>query len=140
MSFNVCVESNHEECSSSEYTYRMIPFFCGSDYHFVTPSEKSLAQAKRNVVKYIPVVGYLENCIQYLELCEVIWPQFFTRTARMVRNYTSKHDNFNLKRAQHKPSEKKRGMKGRLGLEYRFYEWVKQRFSCMYEHYAYNKS
>lgn len=140
MTFDECVQRNNIECTNSSFIYTTVPYFCGSEDYCLEPTEKSLNQAKQNVIKYYPVVGYLEKMTEYLELCEVIWPQFFKGAVDVVnkgvlRRHVSKE------RKLYEPSaESKEIMYQRLLIEYRFYNWVKDRFNCMYDLYVTNRN
>lgn len=142
MTFEDCVETNHTECLHHNFTYRMIPFFCGNDDYCLFPSQNSLNQAKKNVIRSFPVVGYLENLSEYFELAEVIFPQFFTGSTELYKKNLRNHQHIINKstwRYKLEPSNRSKSiMAKRMGLEYAFYNWIKQRFYCMYHHYVAN--
>lgn len=139
MTFEECVLSNHEECLDPSYTFRLLPFFCGQDDWCLQPTERTLLQAKKNVIKYFPLVGYVENMLNYFELAEKIWPQFFKGA---VKIYLSSREellniNKNVYRNEREPNKRSiEIMKERFDLEYKFYNWIKQRLHCMYQKYV----
>ena len=147
MSFDTCVQNNYDECKDSYFTFKLIPFFCGMDDFCLQPTIKALNQAKYNIERYFPVVGYIENYEEYLELLEIVFPQFmsgasasYRKTLELVKQQKSNKDpGYPSSRARklEEPSLKtKRIMKSRLKLEYQLYEWIKQRFQYMYAKYV----
>lgn len=138
MTFDECVNHNHKECTDPALTFTIIPYFCGYNDYCLEPSKKSLQQAKENVIKYFPVVGYVEKLTMYLELSEVIWPQYFTGAVSVLPNIT-KHG-VSKERKKYEPSVlTKEKMTKHLQFEYKFYNWIKHRFHCMYDFYVKNK-
>ena len=135
MSYDECVYKGDMECSNTEFLFTIIPFFCGQDVHCLIPSQRALATAKRNVIKHFPLVGYVEYLDGFFRLAEVIWPQFF-------RGASSSYHNGKF--AAHKTGARttepsaavKAIMRERLSLEYEFYNWIKQRFHCLYRRYV----
>lgn len=137
MNFEDCVKSKHKECTNYNLTFTIVPFFCGTDDYCLIPSEKALHQAKTNVIKHYPVVGYLEDYIQYLELCELVWPQFYRGITALAQAITRK-PNSNIYKIEPSTLIKKQ-MKQYLKIEYDFYYWVKKRFKCMYKYFMEGK-
>ena len=133
---NKCVETNHKKCTQPEHIFRIVPFFCGYDPRCRIPSQWTLNQALKNVETYFPVVGYLENYNQFLELLEYVWPQFFhgarNTYTNMMRGSTLFYKHPTVKTEKLSP-ENTEIMKGRMGLEYDFYHFIKQRFHCMFK-------
>ena len=136
VTLNKCVETNYKECTQAEHIFRIVPFFCGYDPRCHVPSQWALNQAVKNVETYFPVVGYLENYNQFLELLEYVWPQFFhgarNTYTNMMRgsNLFYKHPTVKMEKLSPENTEI---MKGRMGLEYDFYYYIKQRFHCMFK-------
>ena len=134
-SYDDCVKTNDMECSSDDFLFTIIPFFCGQEVHCLKPSRRALEQAKGNVDKYFPLVGYVENLGDFFKLGQVLWPQFFNGS---YQNYSSgKFTSHKTKARRTEPSDEvKQIMRKKMSLEYEFYEWIKQRFHCMYDIYV----
>ena len=143
VSLNECVETNFKKCIQPEFIFKMIPFLCGYDSQCYVPSKWALYQAMKNVEKYFPVVGYLENYDQFLELLEYVWPQFFDGARDVYKDMMEKRSAFykhaTVKEEKLSP-EHTEIMKARLSLEYDLYYFIKQRFHCIFKNICRNKS
>ena len=58
--------------------------------YFRNPSQASLNQAKRNVERHYPVVGLTEEIEKFMELCEVVLPDYF----KGVHKYYLEHSKY----------------------------------------------
>ena len=132
MTFDKCVERDAaEDCRTPRF--KQIAYFCGQHAFCLTPSQKSLNQAKQNMIKHYPLIGYLENIDEFLEASEMLWPQFFKDGLKMYYKLINSHGYFKPYSTP-KPSEKtKTIMMAKLKFEYEFYNFVKQRFNCTYK-------
>lgn len=137
MTFDECVQSENFQCVDDKYLLLILPFFCGHDEICLTPSKASVEKAKSNVVKYFPVVGYVENLQHFFQLSEAIWPQYFKQASYLYSSRPFK---------AHKTTQRlesgvrsKQLLAARIPYEYEFYNWIKQRFHCMYSKYVTDK-
>ena len=131
LTFDECVQKNYSECQQP-YIFQIIPFFCGHDARCTTPSKWALEKAKQNVESNFPVLGYLENVTQFLDVVEYVWPQFF-------RNVKKTYSDTIERLGTHKTTGKVLPLKSsiaimrkRLHYEYELYYYVKERFDCLY--------
>lgn len=131
LTLDECVLANNPACMAPSEYFTLIPWFCGH-YEFCTiPTIHALQAAKRNVVKYFPVVGYVENIQEFYQVAEKVYPHYFPGLPDMgaqVANESSLHANL------HKiiPSNITRDIiMEKLGLEYDFYKFIKERFNCL---------
>lgn len=132
LSFEQCIKMNKTECVADQYNFIVIPYFCGHDDFCLTPSERSLEQAKRNVIDYFVVVGYLEEIYKFVEVLEFLWPRMFKDALSVYRNMSA--ETLHKKSKKVAPSEEQGNiMKERLKIEYNFYYFVKHRFDCLYD-------
>ena len=130
-SIDECVQAKLKECYRDSYMV-MINYFCGHEPFCKTPVEKALLQAKRNVIKYFPLVGYLENIEQFLELAQFVWPRFFKDALPVFKDMYN-GDAYHTTQSKIPPNNVTRAiLTGKMQLEYEFYHFIKQRFDCQY--------
>ena len=78
----------------------------------IIPSEKALAQAKRNILQHFVIVGYLKKYVEFLEVLEILLPDYFTGALDLYNHKTNEE-----KRVLHKTSIKyKVSEEAKLGL------------------------
>ena len=128
MSFDDCVMKQDIECHDWRFVFQIIPFFCGQDPMCIYPSEKALAQAKRNLQKHFAVVGYLEKYQEFLEILEYMFPLYFSNARILYRKMTAGlinviHKTNNSKPILHKTKEILLHHQD-IQLEYNFYKFV----------------
>jgi dermatan/chondrotin sulfate uronyl 2-O-sulfotransferase UST len=136
LTIDECIKSGHYECSDPTYTHVIIPYFCGQQEFCLKPSKAAVQQAKRNVEKYYSVVGYLEHLKEFLEVLSFLWPRYFQNAWAVYENLISSDKSEVIRHQTHKqtPSaESKSIMKSRLKYDYEFYQFVRQRFDCLYQ-------
>ncbi|KAJ3643525.1 hypothetical protein Zmor_026229 [Zophobas morio] len=102
-----------------------VPYFCGHDPKCFLNNQWSLQTAKRNVERYYPVVGVLEEMNTTLDVFEHKIPYFFKGVQnvykkKMIGPFTSK------KTRQLRPKIRKH-LQRILAKEYDFYNWAKRR-------------
>ena len=141
MTFDECVKAKKPECTKDKFLFTIIPHFCGQHDFCLKQSRTALIHAKQNVIKYFPVVGYLEEFDKLVELLQLVWPKFYRGSVRLYSQIKdqprTRHRTVNMK----KPNEVTReALMPRLGLEYDFYKFIKYRFHCMYEQYLGKKT
>lgn len=132
MTFDQCVKEKDYECQDPKYTFVIIPYFCGQDSYCVKPSRRALEQAKRNVVKYFSVVGYLEEYNKFISVVEKIWPRFFKNASDVYAKLSDNSDHHKTTNKINPKPKTVKTVKNRLGLDYEFYEFIKHRFHCLY--------
>ena len=64
------------ECVGNWGTFFIVPFFCGHSKECRSRTRWALAQAKKNVEKYL-VVGILEEYDDFIKVLEKLLPNFF---------------------------------------------------------------
>lgn len=116
------------KCMIGDEIYEFnIPYFCGQDERCRSGnSEWALHMAKRNVEKFYPVVGILEDLNMTISALENKLPYFFKGAMQIFEEKLSvvlpKHG------LQMDPI-KKDLLKSVLKTEYEFYEWIKKRLT-----------
>ncbi|KAG5891841.1 hypothetical protein JTB14_030147 [Gonioctena quinquepunctata] len=123
-----CLTSKQNNCNfKTGETYDLsIPYFCGHDPRcMVLNNEWALKTAKKNVVRYFPVVGVLEEFNATLEILENKIPYFFKGAQKIYEK-----DIMNIRRNNEKPRAPKvmtEKLKKSLIHELDFYEWIRAR-------------
>ena len=122
-SFNDCVKNLRKECISSP----TLQLFCGHGPSCKKDSSHSLQIAKQNVMKYYRVVGLTEDIESFFKLLEIYYPDMFRDAVNIYRNQPSR--NVDSKKKDHELTQDTiQRLKFELHLEYKFYEFIKQRF------------
>ena len=135
MSFDDCVAFQKPECVNTKFLFTIIPHFCGQQEVCLFPTEKALAQAKQNVIRYFPVVGYLEKFDELVEVLEAVWPRFYRGAVGLYRQIKGDAGTRHKTENMSVPNQATRNtLMPRLGLEYDFYRFIIQRFHCLYNY------
>ncbi|XP_002740956.1 uronyl 2-sulfotransferase-like [Saccoglossus kowalevskii] len=131
-SFDDCVLKNQPECSLKN-VFRVIPYFCGQSAGCRVPNKWALETAKKNVEENFKFVGVLEELNTTFQVLEVLLPQFFHGAPRVHKSIISSGvvDHFKSFPGQPPSEQALTKMKGRLALEYEFYEFVKEKMTKM---------
>ena len=134
MSLDECVQAKPKECYIDSYM-GMVTYFCGHEPFCSNPVQNALLQAKINVIKYFPLVGYLENIEQFLELAEVVWPRFFKDALPVFKDMYKGEASHKTESILPPNNITRAILTGKMQLEYEFYHFIKQRFDCQYRQY-----
>ena len=130
--FDQCVLENDPECSDPLSTTRLIPFFCGHDPVCATGNNASLALAKKNVLRYYSVVGYLENIEEFYEALEFMLPHVFSGIVAEFRKYGNSREKVSQGKKKVEPSTRAvEECKRRIPHEIELYRFLRHRFDCM---------
>jgi hypothetical protein len=129
------MENGLERCipvyRRSRLNFSIISFFCGHDVVCQYANDVSLQKAKANIEMYYNVIGLQEDFTRFLELLEIVFPNYFNGVVEVYKLHKSIQKN----QTRLKPEvsqETKDKMKAQLGLEYDFYNFVKLRFYNLY--------
>lgn len=131
LTLDECVEQNDVACMTPHFYFTLIPWFCGHREICMKPSVEALQIAKRNVINYYPVVGYVENAGDFFKVAQKIWPQFFTGLEEVGDEMMKLNGHKTRKKAVPPSNLTKSILMSKLGLEYDFYNFIKQRFHCI---------
>jgi hypothetical protein len=129
--FDECIDKiGIDKCQYKKH--QMIPYFCGHKDFCLVPSERSVEEAKKNIIKYYSIVGYLEENDKFLHSLEILWPQFFGEARRVYFNIMTNRGI--MHKTNHETPSLKAVEIGRRYLKYEFelYNFVKSRFECTY--------
>ncbi|XP_072032936.1 uronyl 2-sulfotransferase-like [Amphiura filiformis] len=129
--FNDCVLSDRTECSNPRITSFQTSFFCGIHPNCSIPSAWTLAEAKRKVDEDYTVVGVAEDYSGFLSVLEKLMPDLFDGIAakyQMQSEGQNKTESTKSIKLSPPSPEVRKIMRERLDMEYKFYEFVKERF------------
>ena len=70
--------------------WTLIPYFCGNEEFCLTPSNRSVDAAIKNVKDNFLLVGILEEYTKFLKLAQILLPTFFNGSLTF---YESKYQN-----------------------------------------------
>ncbi|XP_044753994.1 uronyl 2-sulfotransferase-like isoform X2 [Coccinella septempunctata] len=115
------------KCMIGEEIYEFnIPYFCGQDARCRSGnSEWALQNAKKNVEKFYPVVGVLEELNMTVTALENKLPFFFQGSMQIYEEKLSVLPKLSLKM----DAVKRDLLRSVLKTEYEFYEWIKKRLA-----------
>ncbi|XP_070554191.1 uronyl 2-sulfotransferase-like [Ptychodera flava] len=127
VTFDECVLDMHDECSGGKIT--IIPYFCGQSDRCREDGEWALETAKRNVVEKYVFVGILEEFERSLRIFQYLMPQFFRSAPKAYKIIKRKNVMSKFKSVSRKesPETVKEIMRGRMQLDYEFYNFIKER-------------
>ncbi|XP_077994911.1 uronyl 2-sulfotransferase-like [Glandiceps talaboti] len=130
--FDECVTKNQPECSLKN-VFRVIPYFCGQSAGCRVPNKWALETAKKNVIENFKFVGVLEEMNTTFQVLEALLPQYFHGASRVYKAIVSSGivDQFKSFPGVPPSEQALTKMKGRLALEYEFYEFVKERMATL---------
>ncbi|XP_070576835.1 uronyl 2-sulfotransferase-like [Ptychodera flava] len=129
-SFDDCVLLDKHECSE-EGGFLVVPYFCGQEPACQKPSRWALEKAKQNVVEKFAFVGILEDFNSTLIVLEKMFPQFFKGLYRTYKHVKYKVFRYRSSTKTETSSVAMAIMRSRLGLEYEFYEFVRDRLEII---------
>ncbi|XP_070554801.1 uronyl 2-sulfotransferase-like [Ptychodera flava] len=127
VTFEECVLGMHDECSGGKIT--IIPYFCGQSDRCREDVEWALETAKRNVVEKYVFVGIMEDFERSLRIFQYLMPQFFRSAPKAYKIIKRKNVMSKFKSVSRKesPETVKEIMRGRMYLDYEFYNFIKER-------------
>ncbi|XP_028518842.1 uronyl 2-sulfotransferase isoform X3 [Exaiptasia diaphana] len=131
-----CVLSNYSECTNSNKLLYTIPYFCGQTRGCRGSSYTSLRRAINNVVNNYLAVGVLEDVNSFIKVLERLLPAFFKEAyMEAVKIGNSSQRMSTITKNKRSLSAKARSvLRRRLHLEYRFYNFVKEKFGKLKKH------
>ena len=143
MTFSECILTSDPECTDVRFTWTIIPHFCGQHYICLTPTRNALNLAIKNVLTEYAVVGHVSKYVEFLEVLEVILPQYY-EGAVDSHNHLKKLEKYSHKTALEAPKLSKEARDALMNddtikLEYEFYNFIIKRFKIVYKSYMGHK-
>lgn len=150
-SFDQCVQETykdfdniqpHRDCGP-EKIWMQIPLFCGQFKRCWDNSEGNRRWAYNTAVdnfyKYYSIVGYTKSYLQFFELLESLYPDFFKNASKLIIEEWGGIEKLSLRHTRNKlqPSAKSiEILKNTLEFKYEmmFYQIVKNEFDEQYTH------